>query len=387
MQEKGKMNSMDIKAYINSLRKNPKFTEEIVRLIEADLQYGLSVAEIEEYSSRRFDYVQMSVYSRCLRNGYTKETRDFIARDGLTGEQMAVALEFYEKGVPVETIEKVTKDSGQSAFAMKKLFQQIMTSIQEAEKAPGAQEAYARELLEQMKAVVEKIEFQEKRYDALNEKLKELKTAGQDAEVQNNLKAQLSEKDALLEKQQNELNDARVALARVRNDVDVLKKERDGLIKQREETKRQMTAVKKENQEVQPEKEMPYTQENIKSGTRSPAVAINGLDYHAVLTDGNGTVLSLVPIEYGKRKKGSGALTALFSRFTFKKKIDVMRLVAEKDLEPKQLMQVRNAIERGLSDSQLLVLMNKQIAAEQMEQLIDIAIYENQQEGRANGFD
>lgn len=72
-------------------------------------------------------------------------------------------------------------------------------------------------------------------------------------------------------------------------------------------------------------------------------------------------------------------MSAIFSRLTFRKKIDIVKLVAEKDLEPKQLVQIRSAIEKGLSEDQLLVLINNQIPAEQMEEIINIAVYENEQ--------
>ena len=97
MQERARVSSMDLKAHMNNLRKNPKFTEEILKLVEADLQYGLSIEETEQYTNRRYDYAQMKAYSACLRNGYPEEVKDCITREGLTGEQMAVALEFYEK--------------------------------------------------------------------------------------------------------------------------------------------------------------------------------------------------------------------------------------------------------------------------------------------------
>ena len=60
-----------------------------------------------------------------------------------------------------------------------------------------------------------------------------------------------------------------------------------------------------------------------------------------------------------------------------KKKTDIVKLLTEKDLSPEQLVQVRNAIEKGLSEKQLLVLINSKIPAEQMEEIINIAVYEN----------
>ena len=384
MQERARVSSMDLKAHMNNLRKNPKFTEEILKLVESDLQYGLTIEETEMYTSKRFDYAQMKVYSTCLRNGYPEDVRDCITRDGLTGEQMAVALEFYEKGVPLKTVAEVTENSSHTAFMMKKLFQSIVSKVQAAGEAVQAQDDYAKDLLEQIKSVVEKIEFQEKRYDALNEKLKELQTAGQDAKIQNNLLSQLAEKDSMLEKQQNELNEARGTIARLRNETDVIRKERDRLEKRTEEMEKE--AVVNSNEAKQPEITMTDKKEETTHTVQAevkqevPVIpSFPGVGYNVAVLDGNGKVVSFMPIERMERKRERSTMSAIFSRLAFKKKIDIVKLVAEKDLEPKQLVQIRSAIEKGLSEDQLLVLINNQIPAEQMEEIINIAVYENKQ--------
>lgn len=385
MQERARVSSMDLKAHMNNLRKNPKFAEEILKLVESDLQYGLTIEETEMYTSKRFDYAQMKVYSSCLRNGYPEDVRECITRDGLTGEQMAVALEFYEKGVPLKTVAEVTENSSHTAFMMKKLFQSIASKVQAAGEAVQAQDDYAKDLLEQIKSVVEKIEFQEKRYDALNEKLKELQTAGQDAKIQNNLLSQLAEKDSMLEKQQNELNEARGTIARLRNEMDVIRKERDRLEKRTEEMEKE-AATKGSNTITEPEVAVADKKEEAKSMVQAevkqevPVIpSFPGVGYNVAVLDGNGKVVSFMPIERMERKRERSTMSAIFSRLAFKKKIDIVKLVAEKDLEPKQLVQIRSAIEKGLSEDQLLVLINNQIPAEQMEEIINIAVYENKQ--------
>lgn len=384
MQERARVSSMDLKAHMNNLRKNPKFTEEILKLVESDLQYGLTIEETEMYTSKRFDYAQMKVYSACLRNGYPEDVRECITRDGLTGEQMAVALEFYEKGVPLKTVAEVTENSSHTAFMMKKLFQSIVSKVQAAGEAVQAQDDYAKDLLEQIKSVVEKIEFQEKRYDALNEKLKELQTAGQDAKIQNNLLNQLAEKDSMLEKQQNELNEARGTIARLRNEMDVIRKERDRLEKRTEEMEKE--TVVNSNEVKQPEDTVTDKKEEITHTVQADVKqeapvfpTFPGVGYNVAVLDGNGKVVSFMPVERMERKKEKSSVSALFSRLAFRKKIDIVKLVAEKDLEPKQLVQIRSAIEKGLSEDQLLVLINNQIPAEQMEEIINIAVYENKQ--------
>lgn len=392
MQARARVSSMDLKAHMNNLRKNPKFTEEILKLVESDLQYGLTIEETEMYTSKRFDYAQMKVYSACLRNGYPEDVRDCITRDGLTGEQMAVALEFYEKGVPLKTVAEVTENSSYTAFMMKKLFQSIVSKVQAADEAVQAQDDYAKELLEQIKSVVEKIEFQEKRYDALNERLKELQTAGQDTKIQNNLLNQLAEKDSMiaekdsmLEKQQDELNEARGTIARLRNEMDAIRKERDRLEKRTEEMEKE-TATKSSNTATEPEVAVTDKNEEVKSMVQAevkkevPIIpSFPGAYYNVAVVDENGKVVSFMPVERMERKREKSTVAALFSRFGFKKKIDIVKLVAEKDLEPKQLAQIRSAIEKGLSEDQLLVLINNQIPAEQMEEIINIAVFENKQ--------
>ena len=183
--------NMDLKVYLGELKNNPKFTEEMLRLVEEDLRFGLTPKETEEYTGKKLDYLQMKVYSRCLRGGYDSDVLSVITREGLTGEQMMVALEFYEKGVPLDAVKEITENSSQTAFTMKKLFQNVMERLSVTDQKPETEEKYAQELLEQVRAVVEKIEFQEKRYDMLNDKLKELQITGQDMRIQNNLLEQL----------------------------------------------------------------------------------------------------------------------------------------------------------------------------------------------------
>lgn len=373
MQERTVLSGMDLKAYLGRLRQNPKYTEEIVKLIEDDLRFGLTKEETEEYSGGRYDYRQMCVYSRCLRNGYNEEEKAAILKEGLSGDQMAVALEFYEKGVPMDTITEVLSSAENTAYTMKRLFSQVLKKIREAEPVSGQDTAYAKELMEQIREVVEKISCQEKRYDALNEKLKEIGTAGQDVQVQSNLIAQLSEKDKMLEKQQNELNEARVQIAKLHGEIEAVRKERKALEEQIKNAVRAEPDVAAEPKEPEKEKK-PETkvESSVPESTLYP-----GIEYHAAVVDKDGNIIRFVPVERMERKDRGSVMTSMFSRLFLKKKADIVKLLAEKDLSPEQLVQVRSAIEKGLSEKQLLVLINNKIPAEQMEEIINIAVYEN----------
>ena len=102
-----------------------------------------------------------------------------------------------------------------------------------------------------------------------------------------------------------------------------------------------------------------------------------GIEYHAAVVDRDGNIIRFVPVERMERKDRGSVMGSMFSRLFLKKKTDIVKLLAEKDLSPEQLVQVRSAIEKGLSEKQLLVLINSKIPAGQMEEIINIAVYEN----------
>lgn len=382
MQERGMITNMDLKVYLGELKNNPKFTDEMLQLVEEDLRFGLTPKETEKYTGKKLDLLQMKAYSRCLRGGYDKDVIAVIAKEGLTGEQMMVALEFYEKGVPLDAVKEITENSSQTAFTMKKLFQNVMARLAKTDQKPETEEKYAEELLKQVRAVVEKIEFQEKRYDMLNDKLQELQTAGQDMKIQSNLLEQLSDKDRLLEQQQNELNEARITIVKLKNEIDGLGKEKKDMEKVIEEMKQakdtpggQATAAENRDLQVQS-----AGGQNL---TEQAKVPFYPSTYQAALLDADGRVVQMVPVERTEPRKNTGMLTALFSRVCYKKKIDIVKLVAERDLLPEQLVQVRSAIEKGLNEDQLMVLINNNLPADQMAEIINIAEYENKQKGEA----
>ena len=85
---------------------------------------------------------------------------------------------------------------------------------------------------------------------------------------------------------------------------------------------------------------------------------------------------SSIEVEVQPKRKSYG-VKAFFSRLAHKKKIDLVRLVTENELSAQQLVQIRLAIEKGLTEEQLKVLIHKKPPAEQMAEIIQIAIYEN----------
>lgn len=383
-ENRGMITNMDLKVYMGSLKNNPRITEEMLRLVEEDLRFGLTPKETEEYTGKKLDYAQMKAYSRCLRSGCGREAVEVITKEGLSGEQMALALEFYEKGMPLAMVAEITGKTDQTAFAMKKLFSNVMEKLEKAGKSADAEAAYAGEVLEQIRRVVEKIDFQEKRYDALNERLKELHTAGQDAEERNRLLSQLAEKDRLLEKQQDEINSARAESAKLRSRLDEMGMEKLCLEKRIREMEQQLEKNSRQPEacgcskmpEGFPERAWQDT-DNGKARKFSAEQTNSSIECRNDGAAGNERPAAVRAAD----RKHKGILHSLFSGSRMNKKADIIKMVAEKGLEPDQLVQIRKGIEKGLTRQQLMVLVSHPAPAAQMEEIINIAVYENRQEG------
>lgn len=109
-------------------------------------------------------------------------------------------------------------------------------------------------------------------------------------------------------------------------------------------------------------------------------VVQNGIPvyYQIPVIDGAGHVVQKLPVERNIRKSSNG-MTGIFAKLCFKKKsrADIVKLVATGDLVPAQLVQIKSAIEKGLTEMQLIELINNNISAEKMKEIIEIAVLEN----------
>lgn len=123
----------------------------------------------------------------------------------------------YEKGDWAKYIQPITN----------KLCQEYGLSIIDVEDGSKEKqhENYVKSLVAQMDEVVEKINHQNERYDALNKKLSEIETSKDDEEVRERLVKENQDKDALINSQQNELNKASSTIARLRDDIEKKDKE------------------------------------------------------------------------------------------------------------------------------------------------------------------
>lgn len=364
-------------------------SKEVLDLVKDDLEFGLVNDEINLYLDKKWDLRQKKVYSMCLRDELSREVIAVIMREGLDGSQMQVALEFYQKGVPIETVASVI-DKGENAKHMQKAFEAVLSNLERVKTGSAESSVvdreYVQSLVKQIEEAVAKIQFQEQRYDELNKKLKIFENVKQDEAVHNGLVKKLGETEAELSGQQDQLNRANATIARLREQIEEKKKEmekmqnridtlEDKLLERASVATSEKVSVKAEEEKKEPASTQTFFDEKpiAEKPYQIPVY------YQLPVVDASGRVIQRVQVEKTIRKGNQGAFTGLLGKLGIMKKSrqDIVKLLASGDLVPAQLVQIRCAIEKGLTESQLVELINNNVSAEKMKEIIDIAVLEN----------
>ena len=376
---------MEIERRIQLLR-SKNVSEEVIKLVRSDLEDGLTEEQTDIYMNKNLNIDQMKALSSCLHKGIPDEMIALLKENNLSGNQMCVSLEFYEKGVPIDAIKEIIV-RGDNTIAMRSAYSKILENMEQMKKESEKAPEYVEELVEQIRDMVGKIHHQEERYDALNKKLALIETNKGDEEVMNRLVKENSDKDAMIESQQNELNKANGTIARLRDDIEKKDKEMVRMSNRIESLEDKIMSVATQTEAA---KESKIVEEPVKSESAKTAedVAANQklaedkkivpIYYQIPVVDASGHMIQRAFIDRNVRKGGNG-VAGLFSKLSFKKKsrADIVKLLASGELVPAQLCQIKSAIEKGLTESQLIELINNNVSAEKMKEIIEIAVLEN----------
>ena len=381
---------------LKEIKNANRFDDDVYLLVEDDLTFGLEKDQIDLYLKKNFKLSQMKVLSSYLRKGIDVEFVELVANHPeLTGYQVQVALDFFQKGVPIATIESSVGNKSNVA-EMKELFQSVLEKAKAARVGAEDAPAYVKEMMEQMAASIEKIQYQEQRYDELNKKLTIFESTKRDEEVRDNLLQKYNDAESLLNSQQNKLNQADSTIARLREQITDKEKEmkrmqtridtlEDKLLARADKPEKDTPVVaKKAIADSEPEdttvKEEKQAASNITAPIPEMFTGSNAIPvyYQMPVVDAQGRMVQRVPVEKIIRKSETG-VAALIGRLGFKKKSrqDIVKLVASGDLVPAQLIQIKTGMERGLTEGQLVELINNNVSAEKMKEIIEIAVLEN----------
>lgn len=352
--------------------KNKGLRGEVMELISEDADYGLTREQIAKYADKKMDIDRMRIYSECMRNDFDDSVIRIITADGLSKVQMQMALEFYKKGVSKEDIEEITK-SGEKAAAMKKRYEEILDKTDSVYNASETEPEYVKKIAEHIQEVVLSIGNTDKKFDDIAEVLKSLAQSRKDEEELERVLKENQEKDRLLSQKQDEINKAYSQAAENRKEVEMLKEENEALNRKISEIEKRS---KEEVAENVPSSEHMQSSDREFTNRRYTETSSRG-DYGRGY--GSGYVrINSNDIERTVRTNSYG-MAGIFTRLGIKKKSrrNLVRLVISGELDRNQLVQIKSAIEKGLTERQLEDIINSRVSADRMKEIVEIAELEN----------
>lgn len=439
---------------IKSIRRKGMYKDDVMNLVERDLRYGLSREQTLEYcENSKLNIKQMQIYSNLLHRNAPEEIKAFICNPEHNSSQMQVLYDYYVKGVPLDTMRAaIQKDD--IPKHMSEVFQRYLNNVAEGkkevtqsdlireeekpedssisepdkekeervsddekgavddteepastdkEKVSSEQETIADEMeqtqppalspevLALLQRMDSRMEQQDKFYEQMSGTLDKIGKQKDDDDVTKSLLEKYNSQEALIVSQQDQLNEANRALARLRAEKETAERELQRLKDQQASMDK---ADKREAQEKQTDaakETVTDTSQTIKEGGQTDMglnqnVAAQPIPplpkgtipvYYQVPLTQNGRVVQQVEIERSYRKSVGGV--GIFSRLFLKKKsrIDLVSRLASGDMLPEQLVQIRVAIEKGLHEEQLVELINHNVPVDKMKEIIEIAVLEN----------
>lgn len=381
---------------VQSFRKKG-LRDEVIALISDDADYGLTREQIAKYADKKMDIDRMRIYSECLRNGYDDSIIKIITADGLSKAQMHMALEFYKKGVSKEDVEAITK-SGEKAAVMKKRYEEILDMTDNVCNMAQTEPEYVKKIAEHIQEVVLSIGNTDKKFDDIAEVLKSLAQSRKEEEELERVLKENQEKDILLSQNQDEINKAYSQAAKNRKEVEMLKEENETL-------KKKIREFEEKNKEYA--ENMTSNSQHLESSNGEFAKGQYPKSLDKEFTDGQYPESS--DREFGKRqytetsaqrgqdsytrinsndiertvRRNSYSSVGFFTRVGIKKKSrrNLVKLVIAGELDKNQLVQIKNAIEKGLTERQLEDIINSRVPADRMKEIVEIAELENSMQG------
>ena len=387
------MSEQDIGEVMAQLRRTGRYNDDVLKLVQADLEYGLSRDEVDIYLMRKLPIEVKRKLSEALHEGCGTELVTVFADAGINTHQIETAINYYNAGVPFEVIKSVIAQN-MNAHGMKEAYKKVLaqmkavqgTSEEDLEKVD---KTYVDSLFEEMRKIVSQIGYDEKRFDELNAKIKEISGGKVSDKELEELYQKMSDKDAIISNQQDNINQANSALARLRRESDE---------KEEEKKKMQETIGKLNGQLLEKDEQIAALKDQKVEPTMQPAESEASITPPGTvpLKDASGNVVYGIPVHYAIAYKAEGAkepevtvierterknvgFASMFAKLSFKKKSrqDIVKLVASGNLTPEQLQQIRIGMEKKLTENQLLNLINNNVPADQMKEIIEIAVLEN----------
>ena len=142
-----------------------------MELVKDDLEYGLSLAQVERYLNRAdFSSRQKKLYSEALRDNFPKEVLEIAFARGLKVQQMQVACGYVRKGISEDALREVLSEE-RSAKEMSDMMQDILNRQEEDAAVPVTK--LSDSLQEQLDEVLQQKEHLEQQIEAKEKEIQE----------------------------------------------------------------------------------------------------------------------------------------------------------------------------------------------------------------------
>ena len=332
-----------LESEISQLRRSGIADSQLLDMVKADYQYGLSAEEINIYLYAKVDFSKKQLISQAIKECGI-DLAKVIANEQLDENRMQVAMLHYGKQVPISAIEKAVGEA-RNAHEMNKMLERAMAEVKQ----------------------------QEQEADAMAD------------EEKDNFYKQLEEKDVLLSNQQDNIQQLNAALLKTKEKVEAKQKEVEKLQNKVQELKDEVALKQTEYEQLKATGNMSEFQKEMDEKWNALGEQLKDLEKQGnyileEFKDAEERVTKLIAHCWDSvsEKRGRGKRTQWFSTlFKRQPKQDIFRLVASENLSTGQMGQIKEAMKKGLDEKQLELLINANLSVEQMAEVIEIAELEN----------
>lgn len=357
----GKVLSKEAEGFLQRLEAVPGVTEEVVSFVRKDLEAGIPLEQVRNYIDKTKEIRSIKLYSKCLRNGYGMDVINILISKDADISRNELAVDFYGRGISVETIQKAMNETN-SAREMEKLLQEVLSQKEELTESSEEVPPYARQLLAQIQTIVGQIQLQENMYGELQKAVTILQDSKKEDAEKERLLQDIKSRDMLISSQQDDLNMGHKKLAQLRTEIEKQAKEVEAL----RETITGLEAKLQEKEEM-----MKDVRRRTTGGSSIPV-------YYSVPVVDRGKVVSHVDVEHTRRKGNAprGLFEKLFGAIMPGQ--DIVKKVIAAGLDEQQLAQIHIAMEKGLTETQLNRIINPELSPQKMSEIIELAVLVNQ---------
>lgn len=383
---------MDIKKQVEQLQRAKPMAADLITLVESDLIDGIPIEDIRRYVNCNHSIRWITLISDCIRSGADKQLIEYLLREEQNLDNKDTVTTLIHEQVPIEVLQQNYQHSKSKERMMEylmKLKDQIMPVN---DKKQGAADEQTQE--QKAEPDTEPVPQQEPESGQKQKNNQHKSEVDQIDSIKQEYTEMLAQNSAMISSQQDRINEASEKIRQLQKEKEQYLAEQDQFIREKEKSAsviREQKRLISELQEQLANIESTDKESSIPSEQNLPKCEdISGANNNnMILTDSkieagtcDYTIMDkkqsvIYPVEITKAKpERVGLIASLFLKK--KSQRNIMRLSIEGELDKEQLLQIKIAMEKGLSDDQLCQLISCKVPADRMPELIEIAVLENE---------